>query len=349
MRKLFLLATILFLSLAGSQAQPVTVPAGYPYPSGWTKTTTRSTDENQNRIAIVEIKDITGQKRARGTYTAKADGTFKLTEEKMDQSTGHVTEKVVMELDKDKKLLSQQCIFYPYGEENARSVHERTPEGGLYPRGRDASKRNDDNDPSYTRPSTVKEWEESYRNKFEAIEENGSPSSDPIKSACGPQLPNNCRSRLEFFAGYSFLSGDYGNDKESFPAGVRLAAVYYLNNHIAVGIDGSLNSRKIGNENLSRSFVMIEGKYVLGDMDDCDRRLFGNIRLLGGIGIEKFGSSSGSGPAFGGGAGVIYLVTKNIGVRAQVDYLAVKYKDIDELNKNIRASVGVIFRSLIRG
>jgi hypothetical protein len=342
MRSLRLLSAILFLSLTNGQAQPVTEPAGYPYPSGYTKTTTRSTDESQNRITIVEYKDITGQTRVRETYTATADGKFRLIEEKMEQSTGHITEKVIIELDKDKKLQSQQCIFYPYGEEHARSVHERTPEGGLYPRGRE---RKNDDDPNYTKPSTVKEWEENYQKKFKAIEGTGSPSSDPIKSACS-ESPGNCRSKGELFAGYSFLSGDYGNRRENFPVGVRVAAVKYLNNHIAVGVDASLNSRKFGSERLSRSFILIEGKYVLGDMDDCDRKLFGNVRLLGGIGIEKFGSSGGSGPAFGAGAGVIHLITRdrNIGVRAQVDYLAVKYKDVDGLNKNVRISAGVIFR-----
>lgn len=216
MRQIFLLPAILFLTLTDGQAQ-TPEPAGYPYPRGYTKTTKISTDENQSKITVVEIKDVTGQIRVRDTYTATTDGKFKLIEEKMNESTGHTREKVIIELDKDKKLQSQQCIFYPYGEESPRSVYERTPEGGLYPRGRDASKRSGDDDPSYSKPSQVKEWEKATRKNLKRLKK----TVHPHQTRSNPPVDNNFRIIAE-------ARGNYLQDIVFYPAIMVLVKKVFL-------------------------------------------------------------------------------------------------------------------------
>lgn len=336
-RKLFLLPIILFINLTGkAQSKELYNDEGYPY---YSKILKRSPDQSQGLTTIVEYNDKYGHPLRRETYIETADCKLKIIVEELNASNNTtVMSRTIIELDKDKKIMSMHTYRrWLDDSESNFPVYERTPEGGLH--GRGAEDNNND-----IEPSKVKEWEKNWQEKFKVIEKNRFSSSDPIKSACGQKSQDNCRPKVEFFAGYSYLKGDYGIKKEGFPAGVRISGVYNLNNHVGIGIDLGFNSRKIGSENLSRNFIMIEGEYVVGDMDDCNRKLFGNVRLLAGISVEKYGPSKGSGPAFGGGAGVIHLVRKKMAVQAQVDYIAAKYKGNDKLNKNIRLSGGLKFR-----
>lgn len=328
MRKKILLTVIMFLSLIIT-AQTKTEPYEEKlYGEGSTKTTTVGTDEKLNKVVTVEIKDKGGVLKHRSTWRKDLNNKWTLESESFKPSGKSIC-KTKTHFDDDNKKITEREETDANGKTKkftrtgAELKYEKTGET--------------------IGPNELKGDEEILRKEIKEIEEKVLPSLEPKPISCNSPT-NTCRPKVEVFAGYSYLRGDYGPDKESFPAGGRVAAVYNLTNHIAVGIDASINSRKIGTVNLSRSFLMVEGKFVFGDMDDCDRKLFGNIRLLGGIGIEKYGSSSGSGPAFGAGAGVIHLITKKVAARIQVDHLSVKYEGAEKLNNNLRFSGGLVLR-----
>lgn len=149
--------------------------------------------------------------------------------------------------------------------------------------------------------------------------------------------------KYEVFGGYSLLFGS------SYPLGAHLNIKRSLTDRIGIGLDASTHRRKDGDLTISRSLVMIEGQYVFGDRKECDRDVIANIHVLVGIGRDhskykagSYSSSSGeTGPAFGGGGGVIMILSKKINAKVQGDILWAKW--VDQWFDNLRFSGGLLF------
>ena len=157
---------------------------------------------------------------------------------------------------------------------------------------------------------------------------------------------------VEIFGGYSYLRGDFGNEMTGFPAGAHISALYNLSPHIATGINASTHSKKEGDIKYSRSFIMIEGRYAFQDVNAIDQKFIADIHVLVGYGGERVKysaggnsyTSKGSGPAFGTGLSGVIMITTKTGVKAEADYIGVKYKNTDGLNSNLRFSGGLWLR-----
>jgi len=162
----------------------------------------------------------------------------------------------------------------------------------------------------------------------------------------------NCNPKIEIFGGYSYLNSSFGDDRESFSLGGHVSFNYNITPHLGAGFDASLHTKKDGDFTLTRGFILIDGMYTLGDINNCYRKLIPDVHLLAGLACEKqkyssgsiTSKSSGSGFAFGGGTGVDIKFTENGGsrlaLRTQADFIGVKFKNSDKLNTNIRISLG---------
>ena len=191
--------------------------------------------------------------------------------------------------------------------------------------------------PSKDASTVPKETDKSPRDaRVSALDPGDMPCSRP---------GSNCQPQFTVFAGPGVLMGDYVQDKETFWGG-KLTAAYHINQRVSLGIDASLFSKKVEQANFSRSFVMIEGTYLFGDVNNCDRKIVPDVHLLAGLASEKYKyggyKSTGNGFAFGGGVGVTYKMSGPVNLFVQTDLVAVKFKDSDDLNKNFAFSAGVM-------
>lgn len=331
MRIFFLLPALLLASFVAI-AQPKTKTEPYTrkeYPEITTKTTTVSTDQSLNKVVTIELKDKVGATRYKHTWKKDLEGKWVIEAECL-KASGKITLKSLFKIDASGKIT--RIEGYQGGK--LYSSHSRTPDGRLVRTG-------SENDPESDFEG-VKELEELFQKEVKEIEENVLPSLEPKKTACA-ELGSSCQPQFVVFGGPSVLFGDYGQDKETFIGG-HVSFNYNLSSHIGVGIDASLHSKKIGTENLTRSFIMVEGLYAFRDVNNCSQKLTGDIHVLAGLGSEKYGSSNGSGFVFGAGGAVDCKLSKNIGLKLQTDFLGIKFKDTDELNNNIRVSLGAIIK-----
>ncbi len=153
---------------------------------------------------------------------------------------------------------------------------------------------------------------------------------------------NDCYKKFEIGGGPSLLSREFGMDNKTL-FGAHFNTNYNITSKIGVGADVSTYSGKIGSTSLRNTFVMIDGEYVFGKgMDNCEKRVFIEARVLLGYGVEVYGSSKGSGPLYGAGMGGIIRINPKLDLEGIVDYLAIKYDD--DWNSNVRATVQVRYK-----
>ena len=157
------------------------------------------------------------------------------------------------------------------------------------------------------------------------------------------QVPkNNCERNISVSLGPSYLSRDFGDEKES-AFGVHVIGNYNFNKHIAAGLDLSTYSTKIGDEKLTTSFFLVDGVYTFGKgCQECPPHISVFTRIAIGMMHEKFAGGSGSGPAYGAGLGSDYRISNNFSIGVGFDYLRGKFED--ESVSNVRGSVLVTFR-----
>jgi len=160
-----------------------------------------------------------------------------------------------------------------------------------------------------------------------------------------------CNPKIEIFGGYSYLNSSFGDDRESFPLGGHVSFIYNITPHLGAGIDASLHTKKDGDFTLNRSFLMVEGKYVFGDVNKCNRKLVPDVHLLAGLACEKLkyssgsysSTSKGSAFAFGAGAGLNLNISNKLAVRLfQADYILTRFNEDNQ--GNFRASTGLVLR-----
>lgn len=330
-RCFLLIFSILTYSVVIAQPSSKTEPDKHFGKNG-TKTTTKTTDESLNEVITIEYKDDAGIVRAKGTSKKSIDNKYTIEQEWLSPS-GRTTCKVIYTLDENFKIVTYKNLGYnKSGDHNYTIDGIRNKNGGIS----DVS----ESDREIKDPHEVKGYEENFKKIFyiDSIGENKDVSKVE-KSPCSET--GGCSPQSGFFVAYSYLNGDNGNQRESFPLGGHASFIYNLGPRTGIGLDASLHTKKIGTENFTRSFIMIEGQYVLGDVNNCDRKIIPDIHVLVGLGSEKFGTSKGSGLAFGGGGAITINLSNTIGIKTQADIIFIKFKNTDELNSNIRISPGI--------
>lgn len=324
--------------LVAAQPKSKTVPDKI-YGEKGTMTTTFNTDESFNEITTIERKDDAGVVRSKSTYRKGLDGKVAAEHECFTPS-GQPEFKTVTNFN-EKGEMTKRVItrFDETGGIESRAEATRTPGGALQGKYTDGPYIGEE---FYKEPSDVRYDEELIRKLLKSFKDENVSSYELPKNPC-LAAGASCQAMVQIFGGYSYLSGENGTDNLAFPAGGHISVLYNLpaTGRIGIGLDASLHSKKIGNENFTRSFIMIDGQYVFGDVDDCDRTFIPDIHVLIGLGHEKYGYSKGNGLAFGAGVGGTIRLTNNIGVKGQADFLGVKYKNTDGLNSNFRFSLGI--------
>jgi hypothetical protein len=225
------------------------------------------------------------------------------------------------QFDKNKTLLRYE--FYQRGFE--KIIYQRTAAGDLEIKGTGEA---------FPEQAV---HEERLMNELKKIEEKSLSELEPIKTPCSLSPGGNCQTKARLFLAYSYLSG-LGEQAKSFPLGVHASLIFNLSSHINVGVDASIHTKKIKDEDLTQSFFFAIGKYSFGDVKKCDRTLVPDLHLLAGLANEKYGKSKGSGFAAGAGGGLDIRITRQIALGTQVDYIGIKFKSSDDWTNYLGAS-----------
>jgi opacity protein-like surface antigen len=183
--------------------------------------------------------------------------------------------------------------------------------------------------------------------------ENNKPEEKNLSQSNAGNNNRDCSyKKISLSAGYSFLSGKIGNENSGFPLGGKITGIFDISSHLGVGVTASIHNKKQGYQTLTRSFIMAATEYNFGNTENCDTKILADIHITGGIGFEKVkyslnnykSISKGNGFAFGGGVGLGYKITDQWAITLNGNYTGVKYKNQDEINRNIEVDFGVIFR-----
>jgi len=338
MNKIFLLSVLLFAGFAAiSQSKPF---RGMQYSNkedGDIKTVTLSTDESARKIYTVEVKNKNGILKEKQIWKKSLDGKWQRRIENLKPS-GKIKDAVETEIDEYGKIKRIEITV----EKGKNTILERTAEGNLIRA-----------DGSIILPEEhLKCLESEIRVITNDLESND--DKEPLSNnsiPCGKLFPvkKECRPNLNIFGGPSVLFADHGQDKETFIGG-HVFTVYNFTTRIGAGIDGSLHYKNIGDQKLTRSFLLARGQYTFNNKDNCDQKFVPDVHILAGLGFESFKytfngnttKSSGNGFAFGAGAGFNVRLTKTVGIGGSVDYIGVKYKNNDDVNSNVRVSLGAM-------
>jgi len=301
-----------------------------------TQTITISTDESLRKVYTIVFKDDKGFERGKETWKKDLEGKWEIKVDVFKRS-GKVFYSHTYKVDQDGKWISMTVV-----EDGPAEHYFRTPSGAM-----DGEK--DGPGGTHSQGSggvkCAEEW--LFKAKIKMLEENSSLPAEGTKSSCLPYQKKDCKTQFIVFAGPSALFADHGQDKETFIGG-HFFAVFNFTPRIGAGIDGSLHYKNIGDQKLTRSFLLARGQYTFNNKDNCDQKFVPDVHILAGLGFESFKytfngnttKSSGNGFAFGAGAGFNVRLTKTVGIGASADYIAVKYKNNDEINSNVRVSLG---------
>ncbi|MES2776828.1 MAG: hypothetical protein V4722_21800 [Bacteroidota bacterium] len=327
--KIYLLITVLFLSLfrnAAAQEKPEPYE-GTEYGAGATITTTVTTDQKLNKIVTVVIRDKDKTIRQTDTWTNNVKGNWSL-EVEVRSVGGKTTCKCSYIMDENKNVVRYETWF-----SGSKSIFVRAASGELH---------------SIDGGGKFPEQEEMEKRIKEDLKEIGEktiPSLEPHETACSKIPGGECQApKTRVFAGYSFLTAFADNKTERFPLGGHASFIFNPGRRrIGVGIDASVHTKKINDENLARYFVLGIGSWYFGDLKKCDRTFRPDLHILAGWGGEKYGMSKGSGFAFGGGPGLEIKLSKHIGIKAQADYITVKFAETDAELAHMRGTVGAVY------
>ncbi|MBX3238461.1 MAG: outer membrane beta-barrel protein [Chitinophagaceae bacterium] len=358
-----LLAVLISICCHASYAQPKSKTEPHwgnnpvtnkKYPEGSTKTTTVTTDDKTlDKVIRMEIKDNKQIVYEVETWRLTIDRRFEHEKIRMTPS-GKILSKTtthfqIRKLDDGNEIFEAllDCGFDISGHKVTNYTYVRNEEGKWVDKRTGEPVNNLDKD--YLDGLGMEEMKRYYdlELRLDYIFPN---TPEP---PCKQQQSGNCQPKAELFVGYSALLGDRGTESEFFPVGARVSYTHALNSdsRIGLGIDGSIHTKKDGDLTLTRSFVLAKGQYNLGDPGNCNQKIQFEVHLLAGMGFEKLKykagyadySSSGSGPAFGAGGGANMKLSEKIAIKAQADFIAVKFKNTDVLTKNFRFSLGVNF------
>jgi len=321
----------------------------------WTETVTKTTDENLSQIITIEFKERGLYVSTRITWTRTVDGK---STRKLQSFTPGGTVKCtgIEEFDADMHLLSSRMTGTP--------ILSRNPDGsmGVKIKSKDPIAVSQ----SYHTPAQVQETERIFKKEMKNLEEHNSMLAPEPQSSCSEIPRRTCiRPKAQLFAGYSVLSADFGAKREFFPLGAQAALVINITRRIGVGPDISIHTKKIDDQTITRMFFLDKAQYNFGSnynpndtastfdfpSDACLPKVVPDFHVYIGYSTERSVikiandtyKSSGSGFTFGAGVGVQFKLSNSIGLGAQVDYLATKFKESDEISSDVRASAGVFF------
>ena len=310
-------------SLVYAQPTTRTEPAGTSYPNGWTKTTTVSTDQSLRQVVTIEIKNEHRQIRCRSTWTRALNGELTATFEQIFLSGKSIIDSYTMN---DKGVIQTREITDVDGR-TLRLV--RNSSGGL----------SNEKGLELIRPEDLLDMESQRRGEFDKIRKD---ELDKLETACSQF--GTCSPRAEIFGGYSYLNISDDGNSESFPVGVEVAIIYNIRPHVGVGVDVSYHTKKVNGENFSNIFALATLNYKPGNVKSCNRKLAPDVHVMAGMGSQKFAGTSYSGFAFGGGASLAIRLSKKVNIGVRTDWIGVKFKEIDKMVSNFRASVGIGYR-----
>jgi hypothetical protein len=327
-KKYFLLLVLLVIHLADATAQEK--PEPYPYDTygeNATKTTVVTTDQNLNKIVTVTVRDKEGNIRQIDTWTNDVKGKWTM-ESKVISIGGNTICKSIYVMDENNNVTRYEYWAKGYGKD----VYVRSTDGNL--------KSVKDGEAFPEQERLKREIEEGIKR----IEEKTKPSVEPTTTACSMIPGSNCGGKLQVFGSYSYLHSSSSGDGESFPLGLHAFLLYSISSHMGIGIDVSFHTKKLYEETLSRLFLLAKVSYIFGNTNNCDRSIIPNLHVLAGLGTEKYGSSTGNGFAFGGGADLSIKLKRNLLLSTVVDYIGIKFPGNQDVNNNLRASLGLVVR-----
>ena len=342
MRKYLVLLLFFFVSVcAVTQPATTTVP-DETYGKGGTKTTTAKNDGLGTETTTEEFRDgsnppklrqkkvviknlVTGDSTVTYTYYYDSYGEIKSWEMVRTYTDGKITNSSSTDYHKNGGIKKEtKSTLLPNGDLKVEKLNTKT---GKY---------------------EEKIYKKEDLEPFDSLKY--LPSSGNLLGMNQPR-EEICKPKIEIFGGYSYLRGDIGNDKESFPAGGHVAALYNIKPNLGLGLDASFHTKKDGDQTFSRSFLLAEGRYIFGDATNCNRKIIPDVHVLAGLGCEKFkynsgtfsSTSKGSGFAYGGGVGLNLNINNKLAVRLfQADYILTRFDN--ESFGNFRASTGLVLR-----
>jgi len=149
-----------------------------------------------------------------------------------------------------------------------------------------------------------------------------------------------CRRQLAVMLGPSYLSRDFGDEKESM-WGVNLVANYHLTAKISAGLDIGMYTKDVMEEQLCMGYYMADVEYLFGKKEkDCDRPISIFSRVMIGQMKEKYYDIKETGLVYGAGAGADFRLNNSFHVRVGFDYLVGKIgeDDVNSFRVGVMAS-----------
>lgn len=349
--------SLLILSCLITQAQQTLTESysgfnsytGTSYPKGSTRTITRNFDGQFNDVITVTDRDNANIRFDETVYTRYTDGRVEMSN-RVYSPTGELITEKTYQLNADNKLIYITVRDSKHPENNREVI----PDAKLGYVNKTTGKMADEFD--FTMANEVpKIAPVAFRQLVEKLEKAENKSQGlPTSSA---STGNDRLIKNQAFIGYSPLLAKRGDESEFFPLGAEVYVLHIFTPHIAAGVDFSYHTKKDDPVTLSNSFYMARISYSnyqnntidSGAMLEHMRVFRGDVHMMVGYSTETrqydagtFSSKSkGSGFAFGAGLGGCFAINNSLGIQGNVDLIGVKYKNVDDLNLNIRASIGL--------
>ena len=153
-------------------------------------------------------------------------------------------------------------------------------------------------------------------------------------------VPRNCSRQFAVSLGPSYLSRDFGDEKESM-WGVNLVANYHLTAKISAGLDIGMYTKQISDEQLCMGYYMADAEYLFGKKEnDCTRPISIFSKIMIGQMKEKFVDIKETGLVYGAGIGSDFRLNNSLHVRVGFDYLVGKIgeEDVNSFRIGVLAS-----------
>ncbi|MGB4845728.1 MAG: outer membrane beta-barrel protein [Ferruginibacter sp.] len=351
MKKYLILVPLLFSAFfCSAQTNTKTVPyEGTEYEEGATRTITKSSDESLRKVYTIEIKNKNGIVQSRRVFVKGWEGELDVTVETFEFKRSKLVSTVKSKL----KFNSEgKLTDFETNSDGVNNTYSRSDNGGL--------KKNNDSEDD---PVLDKRWvncvEKGHEEKSlwldKLFEDDTISPPESEKSSCLPTAARTqtCQNKLNVFVGPSILWGDVGQDKEILFGG-HAYALYNINAHIGAGLDYSTHCKKNDAQKITRSFLMARGQYTFGNFGTfgekyCKHKVFPEAHVVIGLAYESIKytfngnttKNSGNGFVVGAGAGIGIKLSNKINFSVTGDYLAVKFKNNDDINSNVRVSAGL--------
>jgi len=307
-------------SIAQPKTQTLTTPDG-----GTVTDTGPTPGENATDIFTRELKNKDGITTEKITWVRDAIGgwTFKREVVEPNGKPTKITEGKLRAV--DGKLVITQ---YTTTEYTNGTVVTKVEEGSLRQDGKYNTKTTIRGAGGGTSQGTLSDPDaQSLNGRFSPPFQNNQTSPPTGGSTEHSSSPQDCSRQFAVSLGPSYLSRDFGDEKESM-WGVNLVANYHITPKISAGVDIGMYTKNIMEEQLCMGYYMADVEYLFGKKEnDCNRPVSIFSKVMIGTMKEKFVDIKETGLVYGAGVGSDFRLSNSFHVRVGFDYLVGKIRE----------------------